>query len=69
MVDARAPQGALGRFPLVLATAGGAPARGARRRECLSKDLTQATFVQALTDPDLDVPTTIDPPLQAAVHA
>jgi sugar lactone lactonase YvrE len=26
----------------------------------LSKDLTQATFVEALTDPDLDVPTTID---------
>jgi sugar lactone lactonase YvrE len=26
----------------------------------VSKDLAEATFVQALTDPDLDVPTTID---------
>ena len=26
----------------------------------LSRDLTQATFVKALTDPDFDVPTTID---------
>ena len=26
----------------------------------LSRDLTEATFVRALTDPDLDVPTTID---------
>ena len=26
----------------------------------LSRDLTRATFVQALTDPDFDVPTTMD---------
>ena len=26
----------------------------------LSRNLTEATFVRALTDPDLDVPTTID---------
>ena len=26
----------------------------------LSKDLTKATFIRTITDPDLDVPTTID---------